>query len=220
MFKRFLSFLLPFALVFSLLPVSAFASEVEPLLVTETFSKTWSGFPNYAWEVPEGRLDDTNAVLMYKEQTGQYIVVAFYNMDDVSYQVPVFKDNGDFEILSYDKTTHERTEGKFKVQVHELRELSNGPTWLGTYSAAPDGYYSTPYVSEFLSSDVDIYDDSGNVVFQKAPLLWEGVEAELKGKALPRILEAASTLTLCGVGLLALLIGCALLPKVLRRFLG
>lgn len=71
----------------------------------------------------------------------------------------------------------------------------------------------------FISSNYDVkYEGSGEVFFQQPTLLSQLLSLVPQGVG-SKMAEDSLILTICGISLLALLVGCSLVPKVLYRFL-
>ena len=93
-------------------------------------------------------------------------------------------------------------------------ELSDGSWALDTDISLSAGSNGTGYSllngTEILYSDLDVYDSDGNVFFQGAPtqaeILQEIVRTELTDNLNPKVVGAMTTLTVCGVGLIASLV--------------
>lgn len=102
------------------------------------------------------------------------------------------------------------------------RLMDNG-TWgdNGTTNAMQKAYPGS--VDDMVYAIETIYDWETGEPFFPLPLWWTTQLTSLEtlqGETIPQTMRTISILVLCGVGCLALLIGCPLLLKVLRRFLG
>lgn len=110
--------------------------------------------------------------------------------------------------------------------------LNNG-TWeyVAAYSYAQNtrvGNYSGFKGMVWSTFDIPIKESAdqpstgiffrGDLNFLQAPLE-EVIAEELTMKTVPKIIQAISTLALCGVGSMALLVGLPLLSKALKKFL-
>lgn len=73
--------------------------------------------------------------------------------------------------------------------------------------------------SALLVSSYDLKTTEGTVFFQKPQELLERLLSLVPAGLGERVAADSLTLTICGISLIALLIGCALVPKVLYRFL-
>lgn len=71
----------------------------------------------------------------------------------------------------------------------------------------------------FLSSNYDVKYDRKDDVFFQQPTLLSKLLSLTPGLVGEKVVGDMAILTVCGVACLALLIGCALVPKVLYRFL-
>lgn len=85
--------------------------------------------------------------------------------------------------------------------------------------------FSTPGIlgsfspKDMISTNYDVkYENSDEVFFQQSPLLCRLLNP-VQEQVGERVAADSLTLTICGISLIALLIGCALVPKVLYRFL-
>lgn len=70
----------------------------------------------------------------------------------------------------------------------------------------------------FLSSNYDVKYEGHDKVFFQQPTLLSQLLSLVPGVG-EKVVAHLGTLTICGISLIALLIGCALVPKVLYRFL-
>lgn len=80
---------------------------------------------------------------------------------------------------------------------------------------------SLAHLSEltFLSSNYDVKYEGQDKVFFQQPTLLSQLLSLVPSEVGERVAADSLTLTICGISLIALLIGCALVPKVLYRFL-
>lgn len=85
--------------------------------------------------------------------------------------------------------------------------------------------FSTPGIlgsfspKDMIATNYDVkYENSDEVFFQQSPLLCRLLNP-VQEQVGERVAADSLTLTICGISLIALLIGCALVPKVLYRFL-
>lgn len=87
-------------------------------------------------------------------------------------------------------------------------------------------YLATSRVSTFITSNVNVYDYStGDLVFHLPPEMTlpeviQAVTTEEIQKQSPTLVGTMKILTVCGVGLMSLLIGLALFGKLFRTFLA
>lgn len=70
----------------------------------------------------------------------------------------------------------------------------------------------------FLSSNYDVKYEGQDKVFFQQPTLLSQLLSLVPGAG-EKVVADLGTLTVCGIGCLALLVGCSLVPKVLYRFL-
>lgn len=86
------------------------------------------------------------------------------------------------------------------------------------YSDSVSSYISS--TNDIVFSSVDLVNSKDNSVFFQRPLtLLERLLNPVKEQVGERVAADSLTLTICGISLLALLVGCSLVPKVLYRFL-
>lgn len=86
------------------------------------------------------------------------------------------------------------------------------------YSDSVSSYISS--TNDIVFSSVDLVNSKDNSVFFQRPLtLLERLLNPVQEQVGERVAADSLTLTICGISLLALLVGCSLVPKVLYRFL-
>lgn len=97
--------------------------------------------------------------------------------------------------------------------------MSSNSPYCNSFNCTSNTSIQSLSNSYIISSDYDIfYDRSSEVFFQKTTLLKQLLNLVPQGVG-EKITTDLATLTICGVACLALLIGLALLPKVLYKFL-
>lgn len=150
------------------------------------------------------------------------VTVPDYDINDDNYNYYIiFKyDNGvEAVILSTDKlfVTDESDYIALRNKNGNVKTI-NFTTNISTLMTSA-GIVGSISSEAIYSSNYDIYyADTNEVFFQSAPLLNKLLEQVPQGVG-EKITTDLATLTICGVGCLALLICLALLPKVLYKFL-
>lgn len=92
-------------------------------------------------------------------------------------------------------------------------------TYLIIDKSSESDYIYTYGFDDIIYSTVDIISSDDNSVFFQKPLsLLEKLLNPLPKHLGEKITADLGTLTICGISLIALLIGCALVPKVLHKF--
>lgn len=80
-------------------------------------------------------------------------------------------------------------------------------------------YHLSSSFSDVIYSTVDIINSAdGSVFFQKPLTLLERLLNPVQSQMGEKLVADSLTLTICGISLLALLVGCSLVPKVLHKF--
>lgn len=74
-------------------------------------------------------------------------------------------------------------------------------------------------LNSIVYSNYDIYDTDNKLFFQIPPGLLQRLLNPVQSQVGEKVVEDSLILTICGISLLALLVGCSLVPKVLYRFL-
>lgn len=141
---------------------------------------------------------------------------AYYDNLDKDYKYFILFSNSDY-ILSTDPLSVYTASGYFYF---------DSPTYYKVYrddkiivSGSNDRFfYNVRSASEIESSNYDVYHSDGSLFFQRPTLLSQLLKL-VPSRVGEKITADLSTLTICGVGCLSLLIGLALLPKVLYKFL-
>lgn len=109
-------------------------------------------------------------------------------------------------------------------QIYRLKS-TNGSAKLINISNNTAALFSTPGIlcsfspKSMIASNFDVkYENSDQVFFHQSPLLCRLLNP-VQEQVGEKVVADLGTLTVCGISLIALLIGCALVPKVLYRFL-
>lgn len=93
-------------------------------------------------------------------------------------------------------------------------------TYLIIDNSFESNYVYTYGFNDIIYSTVDIISaDDGSVFFQRPLTLLEQLLNPVQEQMGGKIMADLGILTVCGIGCLALLVGCSLVPKVLYRFL-
>lgn len=80
-------------------------------------------------------------------------------------------------------------------------------------------YNISPSFSDVIYSTVDIINSADGSIFFHRPLtLLEQLLNPVQSQVGEKVVADLGTLTVCGIGCLALLVGCSLVPKVLHKF--
>ena len=109
-------------------------------------------------------------------------------------------------------------------KIYRLKS-TNGSAKLINISNNTAALFSTPGIlgsfspKDMIATNYDVkYENSDEVFFQQSPLLCRLLNP-VQEQVGERVAADSLTLTICGISLLALLVGCSLVPKVLYRFL-
>lgn len=150
------------------------------------------------------------------------VTVPNYNISDDEYNYYIiFKTEDGFEsvFLSTDELVV-----SFDSKIYCLKS-TNGSAKLINISNNTAALFSTPGIlcsfspKDMLATNYDVkYENSDEVFFQQSPLLCKLLNP-VQEQVGEKVVADSLTLTICGIGCLALLIGLSLFPKVLYKFL-
>ena len=150
------------------------------------------------------------------------VTVPNYNISDDEYNYYIiFKTEDGFEsvFLSTDELVV-----SFDSKIYCLKS-TNGSAKLINISNNTAALFSTPGIlcsfspKDMFATNYDVkYENSDEVFFQQTTLLCKLLNP-VQEQVGEKITADLGTLTVCGIGCLALLIGLSLLPKVLYKFL-
>lgn len=177
------------------------------MLTSGTISAFAMEYPSNLPELPENNGSDSYVVYEYHKGVGLLIIDG---SDKSGYHVEYKGDNRLYVTVDHDWYLHwyhlEDNEWVFETTYNETanRIVDFG---MGTF-------YS------FLYSDIDIYDEEGELFFP-LPLAEEirGVAEETLTAEIPELNKMVLVVVLCGVGCLALVTSLVLFRKVLPNFL-
>lgn len=92
-------------------------------------------------------------------------------------------------------------------------------TYVIIDKSSESNYIYTSGFNSIIYSTVDIISSDDNSVFFQRPLtLLERLLNPVQSQVGEKVAADLGTLTVCGIGCLALLVGCSLVPKVLHKF--
>lgn len=108
-------------------------------------------------------------------------------------------------------------------KIYRLKS-TNGSAKLINISHNTAALFSTPGIlgsfspKDMIATNYDVkYENSDEVFFQQAPLLCRLLNP-VQEQVGEKVVADLDTLMVCGIGCLALLVGCSLVPKVLHKF--
>ena len=149
------------------------------------------------------------------------VSVPHYDISDDEYNYYIiFKTEDGFEsvFLSTDELVV-----SVDSKIYSLKS-TNGSAKLINISNNTAALFSTPGIlgsfspKYMIASNFDVkYENSDEVFFQQSPLLCRLLNP-VQEQVGEKVAADSLILTICGIGCLALLVGCSLVPKVLHKF--
>lgn len=142
----------------------------------------------------------------------------------VLYSAPSSRDSEYYLVCSSSKSAFELTDNSIYIRSNSYwfdcfkiddKCICNS----NSIGSGPFCYYGAVSGVVIYDSNYDIYNLSTNEVFFHQPTLLQSLLNLVPGQLGSRVVSDLTTLTVCGIGCLALLICLALLPKVLYKFL-
>lgn len=187
-------------IVLSILPASALSDE-------------YSSKDFYQVDYIQSFLDTDEKFNSNLSQFPFYVTKAEYNSSNSSYFLTVlFFDNvNDFYINQYDQIYAP------SCKYYLSYKFNNNSYYFDDESTMNYTYFNNS--DNLIFSNVDLKYSDGTVFFQKPLSLLERLYNQVPQGVGEKITTDLATLTISGVSCLALLIGLALLPKVLYKFL-
>lgn len=193
-----------------------FSSCVSAFALTDEYSK----IDEFKADFIKQCLSNDDTFKEYSKQSNYYFVscsTGGFNGERLIISVNFFDDNK----FVADKTLAGAGKYFFTRKSFISYEYSySKSTYLIIDKSSESDYIYTYGFDDIIYSTVDIISsDDGSVFFQKPLTLLEQLLNPVQEQVGERVAADSLTLTICGISLLALLVGCSLVPKVLYRFL-
>lgn len=142
------------------------------------------------------------------DENTHYTVVSYNNGIEL-----VFLSVGDLAVVQTSNMTYLNNPNGYWVRKIELPANNDGTDHSGTLCSW------SPGEAQIVSANYDVKFQGSDKVFFQQPTLLSNLLKQVPQGVGERVAADSLTLTICGISLIALLIGCALVPKVLYRFL-
>ena len=142
------------------------------------------------------------------DENTHYTVVSYNNGIEL-----VFLSVGDLAVFQTSNMTYLNNPNGYWVRKIELPANNDGTDHSGTLCSW------SPGEAQIVSANYDVKFQGSDKVFFQQPTLLSNLLKQVPQGVGERVAADSLTLTICGISLIALLIGCALVPKVLYRFL-
>lgn len=124
----------------------------------------------------------------------------------------VFLSRGDLAVLQTNNMTYLNNPNGYWVKKIQLPENYSVEVNDGTLcSWSPNG-------AQIVSANYDVKFQGTDKVFFQQPTLLSNLLKQVPQGVGEKVVADLGTLTICGISLIALLVGCSLVPKVLHKF--
>lgn len=148
-----------------------------------------------------------------------YVVFYYYNGNDFYYQMVMYNSD-DWTLTKVSNNTYEWTKNRETAYVRyysNIKSSNYSASWgtMQQYDNMSMSGYS--YRCDVVDSNIDLYDSEGSLFFQ-GMTLEEVTNKNLQKNLVPKVVGTITTLTLCGVGCLALLMVSKVFGKVFATF--